>query len=98
MFNSPLRAAKDTSVVAPLSDMPFRRNTNDKKGTNMKDGEHQFVLGDYVIYTRSHLEARQVYDQLMESGTAETTGILPTFTGKQIHWCKLSSQGTSASH
>lgn len=64
----------------------------------MKDGEHQFVLGDYVIYTKSHLEARQVYDLLVENDSTETTGSIATFTGKQIHWCKLSSQGTSASH
>lgn len=61
----------------------------------MRDGEHQFVLGDFVIYTKSHLEARQVYDQLIESQCAESAGDIATFTGKKIQWCRLSSQGAA---
>jgi len=64
----------------------------------MREGEHQFVLGDYVIYTKSHLEARQVHDLLVEGNATGTCGCIATFTGQQIHWRKLSSQGTSASH
>lgn len=63
--------------------------------TGMKDGEHQFVLGDFVIYTKSHLEARQVYDQLIESCSAEPSGNVATFSGKKIQWCRLSSQSTT---
>lgn len=61
----------------------------------MKDGEHQFVLGDFVIYTKSHLEARQVYDQLIESQCSDSTGSIATFTGKKILWHRLSSQGAT---
>jgi len=61
----------------------------------MKDGEHQFVLGDFVIYTKSHLEARQVYDLLMESQCSDPAGSVATFTGKKIQWCRLSSHGAA---
>lgn len=53
-------------------------------------------LGDLVIYARSQLEAREVYDLVNQHHATQPDGYVDVFSGKKVRWHRLGS--TTAHH